>query len=100
MRLTPGPAGDSPQAEPLLEGLRLGHMLADRAYDSDPLRTFIVVQGGEPVIPSRRNRKVPIQHDRVLYRERNIVERGIGWLKQCRRLATPFEKTAPAIWGS
>ena len=99
VRLTPGPAGDSPQAEPLLEGLRPGHVLADRAYDSDPLRSFIVAQGGEPVIPGRRNRKVPIQHDRVLYRERNIVERGIGWFKQCRRLATRFEKTASSYLG-
>ena len=94
VRLTPGPAGDTPQAEPLLEGLRLGHVLADRAYDSDPLRNFIVAQGAAPVIPGRRHRKVPIQHDRVLYRER-----GIGWLKQCRRLATRFEKTAASYLG-
>ena len=73
---------------------------ADRAYDSAPLRDFIVEQGSEPVIPGRRHRKVPIQHGRALYRERNIVERGIGWFKQCRRLATRFEKTAPATWGS
>ena len=30
------------------------------------------------MIPGRRNRKVPIEHDRELYRERNVVEHGIG----------------------
>ena len=69
-------------------------MLADRAYDADDLRRIIVALGAEPVIPGRRNRTVPIDHNWELYRERNIVERGISWLKQCRRLATRFEKTA------
>ena len=94
MRLTPGQAGDTPQARPLLAGLHPGHIMADRAYDAGLLRDFIVEQGGTPVIPGRRHRKVPIEHDRERYRERNVVERGIGWLKQYRRLATRFEKTA------
>ena len=45
--------------------------------------------------PGRRHRTVPIEHDR----ERNVVERDIGWLKQCRRLATRFEKTASSYLG-
>ncbi len=65
-----------------------------------PLRRFIVAQGGEPVIPGRRHRKMPIEHDRERYRERNIVERGIGWFKQRRRLAMRFEKTASSYLGS
>ena len=99
VRLTPGQAGDTPQARPLLEGLHPGYVMADRAYDADPLRDFIVEQGGTPVIPGRRHRTVPIEHDRERYRERNVVERGIGWLKQCRRLATRFEKTASSYLG-
>ena len=47
----------------------------------------------------RCHRKVPIDHDRVLYRECNLVERGIGWLKQCRRLARCFEKTVTSYLG-
>ena len=99
VRLTPGQAGDTPQAQPLLEGLHPVHVMADQAYDSNPLRDFIAELGGEPVIPGRRNRKAPIEHDRELYRERNVVERGIGWLKQCRRLATRFEKMASSYLG-
>jgi transposase len=32
--------------------------------------------------------------DWVLYRERNVVERLVGWLKQYRRIATRYEKLA------
>ena len=32
--------------------------------------------------------------DREAYRRRNVVERCIGWLKECRRIATRFEKLA------
>lgn len=42
---------------------------------------------------------MPIDHNRELYREQNIVERGIGWFKQCRCLATRFEKTASSLLG-
>ena len=52
------------------------------------LRRYIVAQGAKPVISGRRHRTVPIDYDRVLYRERNLVARSIGWLKQGRRIAT------------
>lgn len=86
---TPYQAGDVPQANPLLVGLRPSYVLADRAYNVDSLRRVIIEQEGEQVIPSQRNRKLPINHDR----ERNIVERGIGWFKQYH-LATRYKKTA------
>ncbi|MYA04524.1 MAG: transposase [Caldilineaceae bacterium SB0664_bin_22] len=40
-----------------------------------------------------------MDYDRVLYRERNIVERSIGWLKQGRRMVTRYEKTAASYSG-
>ncbi|MCY3658309.1 MAG: transposase [Caldilineaceae bacterium] len=51
------------------------------------------------MIPGQRNRREPIDYDRVLYRERNIVERSIGWLKQGHRMATRYEKTAASYPG-
>ncbi len=97
--LTPGQAHDRPQAEGLREGVRPDSVLADRSYDDDDLRRYIVAQGAEPVIPGRRHRREPIAYDRVLYRERNLVERSIGWLKQGRRMATRYEKTAASYLG-
>ena len=73
--------------------------MADWSYDNDDLRLYIVAQGAEPVIPGQRNRREPIAYDRVLYRERNIVERSIGWLKQGRRMVTRYEKTAASYPG-
>jgi transposase len=32
--------------------------------------------------------------DRDLYRERNVVERLVGWLKEYRRIATRYDKLA------
>ena len=53
--------------------------------------------GVTPVIPSKSNedrsaRKV--EFDKASYRNRNIVERVIGWLKECRAVFARFEKTA------
>jgi transposase len=51
------------------------------------------------VIPPRRSRGKrrrgrPVSYDQVRYRNRNVVERCLGWLKECRALATRFEKLA------
>ena len=70
-------------------------MLADWAYDANLLRNFIVEQGSEPMLPRRRNCKVPVAPDRA----HNIVEREIGWLKQRRRPATHYEKIASSYLG-
>lgn len=51
------------------------------------------------VIPPRRSRGKrrrgrPLSYDRVRYCNRNVVERSLGWLKECRALATRYEKLA------
>ena len=51
------------------------------------------------MIPQRsdqraRHRGRPLAFDRETYRRRNVVERCVGWLKECRRIATRFEKLA------
>ena len=45
-----------------------------------------------PVIPSRKNARKPRQTDMALYKERIIVERFFGYLKQFRRVATRYDK--------
>jgi transposase len=49
------------------------------------------------VIPARKGRKKPrpgrpLSYDRSRYRGRNVIERCIGWLKECRSVGTRFEK--------
>lgn len=90
--LTPGQAAEIKSASVLLEGVRAKGAIADRAYDANPLRTLLAAMGMEAVIPSKRNRKVPIAHDAMLYRTRNRIERCFNKLKHFRRIATRFDR--------
>jgi len=69
-------------------------LLADRAYDTNALRSWLAQNGAEAVIPSTRKRKIPIKHDPVAYRERNRIERMFCRLKDFRRIATRYDKRA------
>ena len=92
--LTPGQTHDITQAAPLLKGLAAEQVIADKGYDGDQVLQMIDDQGGQAVIPPRRNRKVQRPYDQQLYRERNHIERLFARLKQCRRIATRYDKTA------
>jgi transposase len=97
--LSGGQEADISYAEPLIEGQRFGAGIGDKGYDSDRLVGVIEGQGAEAVIPPKANRKEPREYDRHLYRERNKVERFIGLMKQFRRVATRYEKTAMNFLG-
>jgi transposase len=99
LHLSPGQDADITHAETLMDGLEPEAVLADKGYDSDALAATIEARGAEVVIPPRSNRKEPREYDRVLYKERNKVERCIGLFKQCRRVATRYEKTARNFLG-
>ena len=43
---------------------------------------------------ARRNRKLRRPYDNDLYKERNLIERFFNKLKQFRRVATRYDKTA------
>ena len=70
------------------------NLLADKAYDAGHFRDFL--KGGKinAVIPSKTNRKIPIPHDKIFYRKRNVIERMFGRLKDFRRVATRYDKLA------
>ena len=48
------------------------------------------------MIPSKSNED---RDARGAYRDRNIVERLISWLKECRRIFSRFEKTTKNFGG-
>lgn len=92
LRLTGGERHDMDQAEALLDGLSPQYVVADKGYDSDPLRATIRRCGAKPVIPSRqgcRRRRC----DRTRYKLPNQVERFFNRLKHFRRVATRYDKT-------
>ena len=92
--LTAGQKGDAPQALPLLGEDRPEVVLADAAYDADPFRDVVQARGGRTVIPNNPSRATKHPLDKPLYRERHLIECCIGKLKQFRRVATRYEKTA------
>jgi transposase len=97
--LTPGQRGDAPQAEALLEGLRAKHVLADTAYDSDAIRTLIRKMQARACIKPNPTRKRKKRYDRQRYKHRNVIERFFRRIKQCRRIATRYEKKAANFLG-
>jgi transposase len=92
--LTAGQKGDAPQAPALLEGLPAEVVMADTAYDADHLRRAIAAKGALAVIPNNPSRAIKYPLDTHLYAQRHLVECCFAKLKQFRRLATRFEKTA------
>ena len=92
--LTAGQKGDAPQAGPLIEGLAAEVVMADTAYDADEIRQAIADKGALAVIPNNPSRAKKHPLDKHLYAQRHLVECCFSKLKQFRRVATRFEKTA------
>jgi transposase len=93
--LTPGEAHDNRLCPVLLAGLRPQTMLlADRGYDADWIRACVNHKRAWANIPPKQNRKDPICFSPYLYRARNLVERFFNEIKQCRRVATRYDKLA------
>jgi len=97
--LSPGKDHDVSKAPDLIRDSEAGKVMADKAYDSNAFIDQIENQGATPVIPPRANRNEPRDYDREDYKKRNVVERFINVLKQCRRVATRYEKTARNFLG-
>lgn len=75
-------------------------VIADKGYDFGNVRAYLSKRHIQAVIPQRKmpetwkcHKKGPKpKTDLTWYRERNLIERFIGWMKNCRRIATRFEK--------
>ena len=92
--LTAGQEADVSQGEGLIEGVPIRVVIGDKGYDSKRLVRAIRSRGAEAVIPPLSNRKEQRAYDRERYKDRNLAERFWGKLKQYRRVATRYEKTA------
>jgi transposase len=72
----------------------MGDTAGDTAYDADHFRAAIAAAGAIAFIPNNPSRASKLPFDAALYKERHLVECCIGKLKQFRRIATRYEKTA------
>jgi transposase len=95
--VTDGTTADCTQAIGLVSGFAAGHLLADKAYDTDAILSAAMEQGIVPVIPSKKNRKVPREHDPDLYKVRHLVENAFLHLKRWRGLSTRYAKNVKSF---
>lgn len=101
MLLSEGQMSDYKGAALMMEALPPAKaMLADRGYDADWFRNALLARGITPCIPSKTNRKVPIPHDTVLYKQRHRIENMFGKLKDWRRVATRYDRCAHTFFSA
>ncbi len=89
----PGPVAGPPAPRPS----RAGRPGVRRA---GYVRAQIQQAGATAVIPSKKNRTVPIEHNAEIYKERNHIERAINGLKRFRAVATRFDKRANSYYAT
>lgn len=95
MLLTEGQMSDFKGAALMLDTLPGAKvLLGDKGYDADWFRNGLAARGITPCIPSKTNRKIPIPHDRTLYRQRHKIENMFGRLKDWRRIHTRYDRCA------
>jgi len=93
--LAPGNQHDVMMAPELLRlAGPLSRLIADKAYDTNKLRQLLAEHAIDAVIPSIARRKPLIPYDPEVYRQRNLIERMFGRLKDFRRIATRYDKLA------
>ncbi|WP_315849859.1 IS5 family transposase [Blastopirellula marina] len=111
--LSPGQRHESQFLEELLDGCEVCgderdeaiwpvFLAGDKGYRADWIDEYLIEEGILPVIPSKEDEDRSarfVEFDREKYRRRNIIERLIGWLKECRRVQTRFEKLATNFLG-
>jgi transposase len=97
--LTAGQASDMPQAKPLIAGFTYEYGIGDKGYDSDAIVDAMETSGAIAVIPPKCNRKEQRYYDKHIYKERHLIEVLFNKLKQHRRIATRYDKTAACYLG-
>ena len=110
VRVTAGQVHESAAFEETVDAVRIAQpvgrprtrpfrLAGDKGYDIPRIRRWLRQRNIEPIIPEKhkpygRKPGRPPAFDVHAYKRRNVVERCVGWLKQARRIATRYEKTA------
>jgi transposase len=108
--LLPGQAHESKQFEQMMDSVRVPQrrgrprtrpkrLAGDRAYAATRIRHWLRRHGIRAVIPAKKQRGKakrgrPVSVNAEQYCGRNVIERCVGWLKECRAVATRYEKLA------
>ncbi|MGH8324616.1 MAG: transposase, partial [Steroidobacteraceae bacterium] len=97
--LTGGNVHDVTIADTLFEDVVGCYVVEDMGYDSDPHRRELAANNNIPVIPGRKNRKIPIEYDKKIYKLRKRIEMFFGKIKENKRVTMRFEKLDETFLG-
>ncbi len=92
--IRPGNAAEGHDLTTLLNGVLTGELIADKAYDSDPIRLALAAGGIVATISPRVNRRAQHWYDPIRHRTRHLVENYFCDLKQFGAVATRYNKLA------
>ncbi len=109
VEITAGQVHDSTCFETVFDGIAIAQPVGrprtrpqraagDKGYSCRRIRDWLTDHGITPVIPHKDNEHARtdgrVKFDQQTYRRRHIIENVIGWLKECRRIGTRYEKLA------
>lgn len=113
--VTPGQRHESTCFESLVQAVQIKQpngtgrwrprrLAGDKGYSYPRIRAWLREHRIEAVIPQRADQRArhkgrPLKFDADAYRQRNVVERCVGWLKENRRVAVRYEKLATNYLG-
>lgn len=106
VHVAPGQRNESLYINEVLSAVHIGRtrtrpdrVALDKGYSFERVRTWFRRRRIEAIIPTRddarcRDQRRDPHFDKETYKRRNVIERCIGWMKECRRVVTRFEKLA------
>ncbi len=100
MLLSEGQMSDYKGAALMIDALKSQGPARRPGYDVDWFRTALAERGITACIPSKTNRKIPIPHDKALYRQRHRIENMFGRLKDWRRVSTRYDRCAHTFFSA
>ena len=98
-KLSGGNIHDSSVAIDILSGIDISNstILADKAYGTNKILDYLQTHDADYVIPPKSNAVNTWLYDRILYKERHLIECFFLKLKQFRRIATRYDKLASSF---
>ncbi|QEH38932.1 Transposase DDE domain protein [Aquisphaera giovannonii] len=105
---TPGQRHESRAFEPTMRRVYLPgrrgrprwprRLAGDKGYSYPGIWRWLSRRRIGRVIPTRKDQPRAADFDKDTYRKRNIIERVVGWYKECRRLLTRLGKRLESGW--
>jgi transposase len=92
-RLMPGHRFDTVGVAPLIDDIKFGALLADKAFDSNDIVADLNKRGAKVVISQHPRRAKPVPLDAQMYQWRHLIENFFCKLKEFKRIAMRACKT-------